>query len=440
MNKINHQKLDKKKPFNILNWISKKNILTGSLLVFILSILLLRFKFHINIIISIIIAIIIVILILLYIIRIFKKKIEKGGYFENWHDLYGEKITNIAYFKDNKIINTFKKNGDNYKEEIGDINNGKDYEKNERNYYDLFLPYSSLKRKNKFNGILLFIHGGGWIKGKKKDFDYICCRYAKYGYITATMNYTLLVKKYKDHNIFKIIDEITACIESIKDKLKNEGFDENKLELALGGMSAGAHLSLLYAYSIKKTPIPIKFVINIVGPISLEPKFWGLINKGEESLDNIEPESINNGIKEKRIVELKDETVLLKIMNAFTGNKYNDKEINEMMENKKIKKDNEHYKEILKFCENAFPIKYINSNTVPTLCEYGGRDSIIGIAQYSYLKQYSMKYGNKIELVYLKEGEHLLIDETEEGMNSVREMHYQILHFAKTYFILDKED
>ena len=205
-------------------------------------------------------------------------------------------------------------------------------------------------------------------------------------------------------------------------------------------MSAGAHLSLLYAYSIKKTPIPIKFVINIVGPISLEPKYWRLINKGEESLDNIEPENINNGIKEKRIVEIEDETILLNFMNAFTGNKYNDKEINEMMENKKIKKDNEHYKEMLKFCENAFPIKYINNNTVPTLCEYGGRDSIIGVAQYSYLKQYSMKYGNKIELVYLKEGEHLLIDETEEGMNSVREMHYQILYFAKTYFRLDKED
>ena len=439
MNKINPPKLDKKKPFNILNWLTIKSIRNGALLVFILSTLVFRLKFHINIIISIILAIIILILILLYIIRIFNKKKEKVGQFENWHDLYGEKITNIAYFKDNKIINTFKKNGDNYKEEIGEINNGKDYEKNERNYYDLFLPYSSLKRKNKFNGIMLFIHGGGWIHGKKKDCDFICSRYAKYGYITATMNYTLLDKKYKDHNIFKIIDEITACIESIKEKLKNEGFDENKLELALGGMSAGAHLSLLYGYSIKKSPIPIKFVINIVGPISLEPKFYGLINKGEEPFDNIEPESINNGIKEKKIVKLEDETTLLKLMNAFTGNKY-DKHINEMLENKKIKTDNEHYKEMLKFCENAFLIKYINSNTVPTLCEYGGKDSIVGVSQYSYLKQYSMKYGNKIELVYLKEAEHHLVDETEEGMNSAREMHYQILHFAKTYFTLDKKD
>ena len=168
MNKINPPKLDKKKPFNILNWLTIKSIKNGALLVFILSTLVFRLKFHINIIISIILAIIILILILLYIIRIFKKKFEKVGLFENWHDLYGEKITNIAYFKDNKIINTFKKNGKNYKEEIGEINNGKDYEKNERNYYDLFLPYSSLKRKNKFNGIMLFIHGGGWTHGKKK--------------------------------------------------------------------------------------------------------------------------------------------------------------------------------------------------------------------------------------------------------------------------------
>ena len=59
------------------------------------------------------------------------------------------------------------------------------------------------------------------------------------------MNYTLLVKKYNEYNIFRILDEITSCIDNIKTELKNEGFDENKLELALGGASSGAHLSLL---------------------------------------------------------------------------------------------------------------------------------------------------------------------------------------------------
>ena len=60
---------------------------------------------------------------------------------------------------------------------------------------------------------------------------------------------------------------------NIKHKLKNLGFDENKLELAIGGVSSGAHLSLLYGYSMKNIPIPLKFLINIVGPLSLEIKY-----------------------------------------------------------------------------------------------------------------------------------------------------------------------
>ena len=48
-------------------------------------------------------------------------------------------------------MNSFKKGSINFKEEIGNINNGNDYQKSELNYYDIYIPYSSLKRKNKFN-------------------------------------------------------------------------------------------------------------------------------------------------------------------------------------------------------------------------------------------------------------------------------------------------
>ena len=61
---------------------------------------------------------------------------------------------------------------------------------------------------------------------------------------------------------------------SIKNYLKSEGFNENKLEMALGGYSSGAHISLLYAYYFKETPIPIKFVINYCGPVTLELEYW----------------------------------------------------------------------------------------------------------------------------------------------------------------------
>ena len=109
-----------------------------------------------------------------------------------------------------------------------------------------------------------------------------------------------------------------------------------------------------------------------------------------------------------------------------------------MLLNKKIKKDNKKYKKKKKIAQNAFPYKYINSNTVPTLCIYGGIDTLVGVAQYSFLKQLAEKYGYKIELVYMKNGGHMLEDyKTTEGVKAMREIHYQILTFAKTYFTLD---
>ena len=38
----------------------------------------------------------------------------------------------------------------------------------------------------------------------------------------------------------------------------------------------------------------------------------------------------------------------------------------------------------------------------------------------------------------MREGDHSLMNyDTLEGINTMREMNYQILHFAKTYFTLD---
>ena len=53
------------------------------------------------------------------------------------------------------------------------------------------------------------------------------------GYITANMEYILLVDGSKDTNIFRIVDEISACIADITERLKQEGFDENYLGVVL---------------------------------------------------------------------------------------------------------------------------------------------------------------------------------------------------------------
>jgi acetyl esterase/lipase len=363
----------------------------------------------------------------------------KAGYSGKWHLLYGDEYLNLPYYKNNKIINSFKKGGINYNEEIGDINKGKDYEKNERNFYDLYIPYSCLKNKNKFNGIFLFIHGGAWHHGKKEYASFLTLRYAKYGYITAQMNHTYLNEKNKDCSIFKIIDEITACIESIKSKLKSFGFDENKLEIALGGMSSGAHLSLLYGYSIKNKPLPLRFLINYCGPLSLEIQFWYKLGNNVPPLYSIDIETIDKCIKEKKIVNIFDNEIkLLDFMNRFIGYKYTKKELDEMMINKKINLENEKFKELQKIVKYCYPSNFINENSVPTLCYYGGMDTVVGVAQYAELKKRAEKFGNIVELVYMKNGEHMLMDyKTENGKNAIREIHYQILNFAKSYFTRD---
>ena len=160
---------------------------------------------------------------------------EKAGYIEKWNDLFGIRISNLSYAKNDIIVNSFKKGGDNYNETIGEINNGKDYPKNERNTYSLYIPYSSLDKTDKYNGIFLYIHGGSWTGGNKEDIEFLCSRYSKMGYITATMGYTVLSGDYEQYNIYRILDEITACIKDIKEQLEKR-FDLNKLELAIGGI------------------------------------------------------------------------------------------------------------------------------------------------------------------------------------------------------------
>ena len=270
--------------------------------------------------------------------------------------------------------------------------------------------------------------------------DYLARRYAKYGYITATMSYTLLINNFTDYNIFKILDEITSCIQSIKDELVKKNFDDTKLELALGGTSAGAHIALLYAYSMKNSPIQIKFAIDIVGPVSIEPKYWYTLTDLINPLDSITSESIQEGLNENKIKRVYPDEIHLALMNAFLGSKYTEEEISGMMDNGLIKEDDPKYLEMLNKAKNAFPVNFVDANTVPTLCQYGGKDYVAGIAHYSYLYSTFEQFGiqNKIKLIYMKNGGHELMDFiSENGLKAMKDLNYDILDFAKKYFTHD---
>ena len=223
--------------------------------------------------------------------------LEINGFKEEWYDIYGDRFVNLSYSEDNIIPNTFRKGKPNYIEELGDINEGKDYDVYDTNVYDLYIPYSSYKRTKKHNGIMLFVRGGGFENNTREEVECFAIRFAKLGFITANIEYTNTLDKYKQKGFFRILDEMTACIKSIKKELGKKGFDEDKLELSLYGISAGGQLILLYAFTDKNKILPIKFILNSVGVTTIDPKYWYVPAVPNVTLDSIETiDDIKEGI------------------------------------------------------------------------------------------------------------------------------------------------
>lgn len=89
------------------------------------------------------------------------EKLEKEGREELFNILYGIKLENISYAINGKISNTFQKGGKNHKDSFEDLMDIGDFIENEKNIYNLYILYSTLQKQNGYNGIRLFIHGGG---------------------------------------------------------------------------------------------------------------------------------------------------------------------------------------------------------------------------------------------------------------------------------------
>ena len=131
---------------------------------------------------------------------------------------------NISYATNDSILNTYKTGGANENE--FNVNDNQDYPGSKYdNNFDLYVPKSLAKDQK--HTVILFIHGGAWISGFKSDVNSYVHAFANKGYITATIKYTLLEKSMSDRSlsIFRDLDEIDACIASIKSALEDLGFD-----------------------------------------------------------------------------------------------------------------------------------------------------------------------------------------------------------------------
>jgi acetyl esterase/lipase len=122
--------------------------------------------------------------------------------------------------------------------------------------------------------LLVFLHGGGWVKGNRADMAVLLVEFARRGYITATVSY-------------RLGSPYPECVEDISDAMNwfyahgdEYGYDADRI--ALVGASAGAHLAMLAGYGWKEKATSrdhsvnghrVKAVVNIFGPVDMTTDF-----------------------------------------------------------------------------------------------------------------------------------------------------------------------
>ena len=206
--------------------------------------------------------------------------------------------------------------------------------RNVRQSYDLVLP-----RKAKGNmGLVLCIHGGGWVEGSKDEYTRSMPKVSvEHGLACACMNYRYVSNEV---DFEAILDDISAALSEIKKQAWKHGININKVLLT--GISAGAHLSLLYAYTRKETaPVKPVCVVELCGPTNLEDPFYFA-----------DENSVNRAVG---VGYFRD------ILSKGTGYSIDVNNINTA-------------KPAL---AKGSPINYVNGKTVPTVFGHGEHDEIV---------------------------------------------------------------
>lgn len=220
------------------------------------------------------------------------------------------------------------------------------YGTHERQVVDLCIPDDASGDL----GMVLFIHGGAWIAGDKGSYEGgMNYGASSLGIATASTNYRYLSE---DVDILDILDDIDAALAKIKEKGAEVGVNINKVLLT--GDSAGAHLSLLYAYARKNTaPITPVAVVSNSGPTDLyDDNFYH-----------------NNA--------LGDEAVISDLMSKACGQRFT----YETKESAKAA------------LYSVSPVDYVSADCVPTVINHGSADTIVPFSNAQTLDALLTEYG-----------------------------------------------
>ena len=124
--------------------------------------------------------------------------------------------------------------------------------------------------------LILFIHGGGWSKGKREDYLPYLIAFAEKGYVTATASYRLS----RTAPFPAAVEDVKCAVRWLRSHACSYHIDPERI--ALAGGSAGGHLVLMAAYTPDKefsgkcpdtVTARVAAVVDLYGPVDLTTEY-----------------------------------------------------------------------------------------------------------------------------------------------------------------------
>lgn len=264
-------------------------------------------------------------------------------------------------------------------ESVGEIYSNLDYENDNGNQYDLYIPSGLDKLENQY--LILFIHGGSFNSGSKEDGENWCKYYATKWYITASVDYTLQ-NQGKDASIYLMNEEIENAVTAIKQKTEELGY--HIAGMAPCGVSAGGTLAMNLAYN-GNSAIPVKFVFQLAAPTYFAPSEWSLLMK----VDRLDSEE--------------------KFCKMMTGKELEDYDTE---------------------IQNISPACIVNEDSVPSLIGYGLIDHCVPLSQKYYLIEVYDRDNVMYDYIEFPKSNHGMYND----LDKLQEFLDKSLEYARVYF------
>ena len=190
--------------------------------------------------------------------------------------------------------------------------------------------YSPLKKIYKKSPVILYVHGGSWVYGDKSlpsALTPVLDTFREQGYTIISTSYELMKN---EENFSKQVSDVKDTIRWIYKNASQYNIDTN--EIGLFGISSGAHLSLMAAYSddsdfiddeeLKDYPCNIKYLIDFAGPTDLSllnttdlnfdlSKIFSSISDKEKTIQEFNPINyVDSDIPETLIIHSKSDNLV----------------------------------------------------------------------------------------------------------------------------------